>query len=90
MSERKINLEEILTSESKKELGNYKWIDFDEVYKQKSFNELRKFIIGFGKTVAAKTLELAAENAKLYFTDLEQTEVDIDKQSILNTINQIE
>ena len=37
-----------------------------------------------------QTLELAAENAKLYFTDLEQTEVDIDEQSILNTINQIE
>lgn len=92
MSERKINLEEILTSESKKELGNYKWIDFDEVYKQKSFNELRKFIIGFGKTVAAKTLELAAENAK---TDKSCKVWNcegqfIDKQSIVDTINKIE
>lgn len=97
MSERKINLEEILTSESKKELGNYKWIDFDEVYKQKSFNELRKFIIGFGKTVAAKTLELAAENAETSFEPIIGFHVCpgdgdyvVNKQSILDTMNFIE
>lgn len=41
------------------------------------------------KQACEEVVRLAAENAKLYFIDLEQTELDIDKESILNTINQV-
>jgi len=89
MSERKINLEEILNEEynlNKDEDGNgiyYKWE-----------------IIKAMKEACRQTLELAAENAKVsidrinygcILTEFNKSSVcEINKQSIIDTINQIE
>lgn len=93
MSERKINLEELLVDEAKKDIGDYKWVDFEEVYKEKNLEDLQRFVIEFGRSVAKDVLELAAENADTKYLPLlnsnETIEV-IDEDSILDTINQIE
>lgn len=95
MSERKINLEEIIL----------------DVYGCKNMDELRDYMGEYGsvamikdcmKEAIKKALELAAENVVLewncYYVASQMDEkkfdnkrdVWIDKQSILNTINQIE
>ena len=92
---KEINLEEILLDESKQKLGYNSWIDFEEVYKSYStnFRALQKFVIDFGKRVTREVLELAAENAKAKEVGVEHDDYIIhiiNKQSILDTINQIE
>ena len=94
MSERKINLEEIL----KENLNLYiqYWLSKAEYRKE--------FIINAMKEAIKQALELAAENADLTYCsyeweipegaistgDNEYGHCYIDKQSIVNTINQIE
>lgn len=76
----KINLEEII---EKHRIDTYHWADQD-------FTEtsIRQICMEFGN----KLLELAAENAEGYFYDEARQKMyaHVDKQSILNTINQIE
>lgn len=75
MSERKINLEEILSKRIVLEPSH-----------------IRKEILIAMKEACRQTLELAAENAIIFLpshSHLHGTK-NIDKQSILNTINQIE
>lgn len=94
MSERKINLEEILMSGS---IGTL----FRGTCNEKTY----QFILGRMKEACQQTLELAAENTiagcdfgsmstqhgNLYATFAGHIgKVIIDKQSILNTINQVE
>lgn len=89
MPERKINLEEILTKVFEPSPQDCSTPSQDlqlAVTLNPDISRIKEAM----KEACRQTLELAAEKAKLYFTDLEQTEVDIDKQSILNTINQIE
>jgi hypothetical protein len=85
MSERKINLEEIL-----------KTIAFEESEKgnSSSFSVQEMNVINLAmKEACRQVLELAAENADTKYLPLlnsnESIEV-VDKQSILNTINQVE
>lgn len=79
MEERKINLEEILN----KVLGVHK--DFEIL---SGFEITKKDCINAMKKACMQTLELAAENAKEVFDDV-QREYVVDKQSILDTINQV-
>ncbi len=93
MSERKINLEELLVDEAKKDIGDYKWVDFEEVYKEKNLEDLQRFVIAFGRRVADEVLTLASENVNTKYLPLlnsNKTIEVIDEDSILNTINQIE
>jgi len=79
MSERKINLERILN----KHLANkiILEVDWDDM----------SLIKNAMKEACRQTLELATENATYNRSVLENLNyVQIDKQSILNTINQIE
>ena len=85
MSERKINLEEII----KEELYN-KHLYFNKM----NTVQIKNICLEFGKQL----LELAAENADygVYQNDdgqepwIHESNIFIDKQSILDTINQIE
>ena len=83
MSERKINLEEII----KEELYN-KHLYFNKI----NTVQIKNICLEFGKQL----LELAAENVRVY-EDVQYDEYDrefliakLDKQSILDTINQVE
>lgn len=98
MSERKINIEEILLQNHFHILDTLKKIYSPDTHTESMYERLMNGI----KDVCEKTLELAAENAKL----VEITEYPfmptlkgefkeivikaIDKQSILGTIKQIE
>ena len=96
MSERKINLEEILMSGS---IGTL----FRGTCNEKTY----QFILGRMKEACRQTLELAAENAEISWVenDIEMEsdtdfsfrdndgnwcKVNINEQSILDTINQVE
>ncbi len=82
MSERKINLEEILIKEIRRVYGEFKPIeDFCELDKTISKRAI--------KEACQQTLELAAENAKAFDTIHSWNTPIIDTQSILNTINQV-
>lgn len=79
MSERKINLEEILTQ------------GFNGKYWDVPFEPCKRAMLEFGKQL----LELAAKNAKTYTETYcspykEEWDKIVDKQSILNTIKQVE
>lgn len=93
--QKEINLEEVLVDEAKKDIGDYKWVDFEEVYKEKNLENLQRFVIEFGRRVAKDVLELAAKNAELSYTDAmvggcPECMVDgVNKQSITDTINQV-
>jgi len=83
MSERKINLEEILLREFAKSEYGYPLLDYD----------VHLNIISAIKEACKQTLELAAENAEwddLGDGDLHGANIEVDKQSILNVINLIE
>ena len=82
MSEEKINLEKII----KEELYN-KHLYFNKT----NTVQIKNICLEFGKQL----LELAAENAKTYTETYcspykEEWDKIVDKQSILNTINQVE
>lgn len=80
MSERKINLEEILKRFSHVDHGAVEDFWFTEN------------VIKAMKEACRQTLELAAENATadLFETDDSLGEIIVNKQSILNTIKQVE
>ena len=88
MSERKVNLEEILDSQK---------MAISKMYLQGAVrmgkpvgNDYQK-ILNAMKEAIRQSLELAAENVDHLWDERTDTELfDIDKQSILNTINQIE
>jgi len=81
MKQKKINLEEVIDNICS--VSEIQVNDYDVL-------SMRKIIIEFGKQL----LELAAENAKMTLLVDEENdiieEVNIDKQSILDTIKQIE
>lgn len=79
MSERKINLEEILKSFLIVEAMKLNNPDY-------TFN----MVLSAMKEACRQTLELAAENAKAFDTIHSWNTPSIDAQSILNTIKQIE
>ena len=84
MSERKINLEEIIASK-------YGCVDIDDLQLEITLNPdldiIKSSMLEFGKQL----LELAAENAELTFVGESDSDgMDIDKQSILDTIKQVE
>ena len=88
MSERKINLEQILISK----LEENSTEDFD----LKIISKLHFIACYYAMEEACKqVLELAAENAEIlrddfnYDSQIWETEI-VDKQSILDTINQVE
>lgn len=88
MSERKINLEKILNNEAVK--AGY--LNFTQCFVEQDYTEE---VVKQAMIVACRQiLELAAENAKIQkdLSALSRTQgaIWIDKQSILNTINQIE
>ena len=75
MSERKINLEDVLTKA------------FNGKYWDIPFEPCKKAMLEFGKQL----LELAAENAETIKDDNPNMEFyTVNKQSILDTINQVE
>ncbi len=76
MSEKRINLEEILTN------------SFNGKYWDVPFEPCKKAMLEFGKQL----LELAAENATVTSSDGNGNwdYPDVDKQSIIDTINQVE
>lgn len=76
MSSKTINLEKILES-----------ICFDE---NKVNNSSKRYILFAMKEACKQTLELVAENAKAYDTIHYWNSIVVDKQSIIDTINQIE
>ena len=78
MSERKINLEEIL-----QDFGIYN----NSTHPNEEIREKYLIIVAVMKEACRQTLELAAENAETIWG---QMVVKVNKQSILNTINQIE
>ena len=79
MEERKINLEEILNSHLK----------FSSALPIVGIN--KHFVILAMKEACRQTLELAAENAGAWcYAEGNEPEYGVDKQSILNTIKQIE
>ncbi len=83
MSERKINLNKIL--EDKNNLA------FEEGYANYFTEAQRDIIFKAMEESIKQTLELAAENAKSKITSGDVMDfLEIDKQSILNTLNQIE
>ncbi len=76
MKQKKINLEKILTS------------SFNGKYWDVPFKPCKKAMLEFGRQL----LELAAENATVTLSDGNGNwdYPDVDKQSILDTINQVE
>lgn len=85
MSERKVNLEEILHQYCNLEVSEY-------TVEEMILSNSNAVIIAM-KEACRQTLELAAENAKpIVRLDIEWSKQDIliNKQSILDTINQIE
>ena len=103
MSERKINLEEILfkhLSKAREMFPNENWYSDEEIKNSPEF----VFFINAMKEACFQTLELGAENADLSYCENEWEVPEgtintgdsqygyhyIDKQSILNTIKQIE
>jgi hypothetical protein len=96
MSERKINLEEILNA---KNLHSYYYPYGD--FKQKMIHDIDcKFcayeeeVLQAMKEACRQVLELASENAKMIILIDEENDIieeaNIDKESITNTINQVE
>ena len=80
---KEINLEEILLEVV---VNNNNSFDIDEDYK------ITEDVIYAMKESCRQALELAAENAKIFpkgRTGFGEDIYDIDKQSILNTINQV-
>ena len=86
MSERKINLEEILLEEMDKFRLSFPDENLYSTEQIKESLELPYFKAAM-KEACRQTLELAAENAETIWG---QMVVKVNKQSILNTINQIE
>jgi len=83
MSERKINLEEILLVNIKKVYTELKPVeDFCQRDRIISINAM--------KEACRQIVELVAENAELNYGEDEGQCITIDKQSILDTIKQIE
>ena len=78
MTERKINLDEILLNELEKSKYGFPEMDSDV------YDNIKTAM----KEACRQLLELAAENATYDWNDHE--DIIIDKQSILDTINQIE
>lgn len=82
MSERKINLEEIL------------WKSFYNNGIPKPTHSLaeitQKAVKEAMKEACRQILELVAENAEVTINSIEDLKLIVDKQSILDTINQIE
>ena len=76
MSEKRINLEEILTN------------SFNGKYWDVPFEPCKKAMLEFGKQL----LELAAENTYVrdWYVDDKLVGKAVDKQSIIDTINQVE
>ena len=91
MSERKVNLEEILSKHLAKML-NITSESFKDIEEMKKLPEWQTCIEAM-KEACRQTIELAAENSEFYSwnnqDELKNIE-EINKQSILNTINQIE
>lgn len=92
MSERKVNLEEILFTEVDKMREDFPDINLYSNEEMKNSPEWRYYMNAM-KEACRQVLELAAENADTKYLPLlnsnESIEV-VDKQSILNTINQVE
>lgn len=86
MSERRVNLEEILFAEANKLRKDNPKIDLYSNNEMKESPEFAYFISAM-KEACRQTLELAAENA---ITKWGQSVVKVDKQSILDIIKQIE
>ena len=79
MSERKINLEEIIS----------KTYGCEDIYEfQRTFDISVSMIKEICINVCKQVLELAAENATYDWNDSD--DIYVDKQSILDTINQVE
>lgn len=78
MSERKINLEEILTQENKTAFNEEGYYNYFTAMQQ---SIIKKAMLEFGKQL----LELAAKNTEHHHANKDW----VDKQSILNTIKQI-
>lgn len=83
MSDKKINLEEILMSialNAASEEGKHSSFSTDELY----------IIFLAMKEACRQTLELAAKNADVTINSIEDLKLIVNEQSILDTIKQIE
>lgn len=94
MSERRVNLEKILFTETDKLRKDLPDIDLFSNEEMKESTEFKYFINAM-KEACRQTLELAAENAETEKEMLPECGVlksvgIVNKQSILNTINQVE
>ena len=91
MSERKINLKEILFTEVDKMREDFPDINLYSNEEMKNSPEW-KYYMNAMKEACKQVLELASENAKVIKNEhtLQILSNLIDKQSILNTINQVE
>ena len=91
MLERKINLEEILFTEVDKMRKDFPDINLYSNEEMKNSPEW-KYYMNAIKEACRQVLELAAENAKVIKNEHTSQILSnlIDKQSILNTINQVE
>ena len=88
MSERKINLEEILLQNHFHILDTLKNVYSPDTHNKNMYERLMNGI----NDICKQLLELAAENATadLFETDDSLGEIIVNKQSILNTIKQVE
>lgn len=84
MSERKVNLEEILFAEVDKMRKDFPDINLYSNEEMKGSPEWNYYMDAM-REACRQTLELAAENAEIH----EELFI-VDKQSIINTINQVE